>query len=99
MLSAKISGIAAAVGAPDSWTVDTLRPFVDDALDLFGPSRLMFASDWPMLLRFATYEAWVEAVDAFIDRRGLSATDRNALLAHNARRANPRMHIPSHHLH
>jgi len=96
-LQLQLSGLPFLFG--DAWRQDHSRALLDDALDLFGPGRLMFASDWPMMLRFATYEAWVEAVDAFIDRRGLSVSDRNALFADNARRANPRMHIPSRHLH
>jgi L-fuconolactonase len=30
------------------WTVDDLRPYVQTALDLFGPERLMYGSDWPV---------------------------------------------------
>ena len=30
------------------WTVDDLRPYVEFALECFGPSRLMFGSDWPV---------------------------------------------------
>ena len=41
------------------------------------PSRssvptVMFASDWPMMLRFATYEAWMGDVDTFMTQQGLS---------------------------
>jgi L-fuconolactonase len=30
------------------WTVEDLRPYVQAALELFGPSRCMFGSDWPV---------------------------------------------------
>ena len=30
------------------WTVDDLRSYVEFALECFGPSRLMFGSDWPV---------------------------------------------------
>lgn len=33
----------------DSWTADDLRPYADTVLDAFGPARLMFGSDWPVL--------------------------------------------------
>ena len=52
-----------------------------------------------MMLRFATYDAWVDAVESFMTRRGLSDGERHALLADNARRANPRMQVPMHHVH
>lgn len=31
-----------------SWTPADLRPFVARAVDLFGPDRLMYGSDWPV---------------------------------------------------
>ena len=33
-----------------------LQPYVDHALDVFGPDRLLFGSDWPVCLLAATYE-------------------------------------------
>ena len=46
-VTAKLSGLTTEA-AWDSWTVDDLRPFVEEALRLFGPERLMFGSDWPV---------------------------------------------------
>ena len=40
-----------------SWTVADLRPYYDVVLDAFGPSRLMFGSDWPVCTLAATYDA------------------------------------------
>ena len=31
-----------------AWNVEQLRPYVQTVLDLFGPDRLMFGSDWPV---------------------------------------------------
>lgn len=45
---AKISGLYASHGPLDSWTVDGIRPFVEDALELFTPARLMYGGDWPI---------------------------------------------------
>jgi L-fuconolactonase len=42
---AKVSGLRAP-GAP--YTAEAVRPAWDAALELFGPERLMFASDWPV---------------------------------------------------
>ncbi len=39
-----------------SWTPGQLRPYLDAALDAFGPSRLMFGSDWPVCTVAGTYE-------------------------------------------
>ena len=62
---AKLSGLVTEA-AWASWTVDDLRPYVAAAVELFGPDRLMFGSDWPVLEVAATYaqvkDAMVEAV-------------------------------------
>jgi L-fuconolactonase len=38
-----------------SWTAAQLRPYLDTALEAFGPSRLMIGSDWPVCLVAASY--------------------------------------------
>jgi len=76
------------------WREARARALLDDALDLCGPRRLMFASDYPMLLRFATYGEWVQAVEAFLTSRRLAATDIDAIFSQNAMRANPRLRVP-----
>ena len=38
-----------------SWTPAELRPYLDAALEAFGPSRLMIGSDWPVCLAAASY--------------------------------------------
>jgi L-fuconolactonase len=39
----------------DSWTPAQVRPYIDAALESFGPSRLMIGSDWPVCLVAASY--------------------------------------------
>ncbi|MEH0548498.1 amidohydrolase family protein [Streptomyces sp. NPDC054884] len=39
----------------DRWSVEDLRPYADTMLDVFGPRRLMFGSDWPVCRLAATY--------------------------------------------
>lgn len=58
---AKLSGLVAEADWA-TWTVGDLRPYVETAVDLFGPSRLMFGSDWPVLEVAATYAQVVEAM-------------------------------------
>jgi L-fucono-1,5-lactonase len=38
-----------------AWTADELRPYLDTALDAFGPSRVMIGSDWPVCTLAASY--------------------------------------------
>lgn len=68
---------------------------LDEAFTIFGPERLMFASDWPMLLRFATYGEWVRAVEEFLRARRLPDSAIEAIFAGNARRASPLLQIPA----
>lgn len=39
-----------------SWQTDDLRPFVEFALESFGPERLMFGSDYPVCLLASSYD-------------------------------------------
>jgi L-fuconolactonase len=63
----KISGIVAS--APEDWTPDDLAPIINRCIDVFGPDRVMFASDWPVCTRVATLRQWVEALLTVIGGR------------------------------
>ncbi len=54
-VSCKLSGMVTEADW-DSWTAADLRPYVHAALDLFGPDRLMFGSDWPVCELAGRYE-------------------------------------------
>jgi L-fuconolactonase len=59
------------------WDEGALRPYVDAALEIFGPERCMLASNWPVvLLRASHAEAW-RGVRAALD--GLDPTERAAV--------------------
>ncbi|GAA2512362.1 amidohydrolase family protein [Winogradskya humida] len=51
---AKVSGLVAEADWA-TWTPADLEPYVTTAVELFGVSRLMFGSDWPVLEVAATY--------------------------------------------
>jgi L-fuconolactonase len=76
------------------WRDVDARSVLDDALDILGPRRMLFASDYPMLLRFATYGEWVQYVDEYVAARRLTADESAAVMAGNAREANPRLEVP-----
>jgi L-fuconolactonase len=38
-----------------TWEPGDLAPFVESAIEIFGPSRLIFGSDWPVCLLAASY--------------------------------------------
>jgi L-fuconolactonase len=85
----QLSGLPFLFGT--QWREPDALGVLDDALDIFGPDRLLFASDWPMMLRFATYTEWVQTVESFVTRRGLTDAERAAIFGRNALRANPRV--------
>lgn len=65
------------------WEVGHLRRYVDHVLDVFGPARLLFGSDWPVCELAASYEL---VLDAAISLTGsLSDAERLAVFEHNAR--------------
>ena len=45
-----------------SWTADDLTPYIRHVLELFGPQRLMFGSDWPVCTLAGPYDRVVEAL-------------------------------------
>jgi L-fuconolactonase len=89
----QLSGLPFLYG--ERWRDAAALAVLDEALDILGPSRLVFASDWPMLVRFASYADWVHTVDDFLLRRALARHDADAIFAGNVRRANPRLFLPT----
>ena len=77
----KLSGVATEAAA--DWTAETLRPYLDVALDAFGPNRLMFGGDWPVSTLAITYPAWVEIVDQLI--ADLSPDEQRQIYRNTAR--------------
>ena len=65
-----------------TWTVADLRPAVDHALDVFGPGRLIFGSDWPVSLLAAPYRRVVDTARALI--ANLSADEQAAVMGGTA---------------
>jgi L-fuconolactonase len=67
------------------WTLDDLRPYVDVALEAFGPRRLMFGSDWPVCTLATPYQRWVDTVESLI--AGASEDERARIWAGTASEA------------
>ncbi|MEO7124150.1 MAG: amidohydrolase family protein, partial [Lacisediminihabitans sp.] len=81
---AKVSGIASGL-RPGQWSVEDVRAVFGIALDSFGPDRLLYGSDWPLVELGGGAKRWREAVDELAN--GLSSAERNALFSDNAREA------------
>jgi L-fuconolactonase len=79
----KLSGLVTEAD-PATWTADALRPYVEHLLSCFGPARLLFGSDWPVVNLAASYRRWLATALGFL--QPLSAGERAAVLSDNARR-------------
>ena len=67
------------------WSEADLRPYIDVALEHFGPKRLMFGSDWPVCLVACSYSKWVSVVERAIS--GLSRSEQGCILGDTAKAA------------
>ncbi|WID99235.1 amidohydrolase family protein [Bosea vestrisii] len=79
-LTCKLSGLATEAG-PD-WTLEALRPVVEHLLAVFGPERLIFGSDWPVVTLRASYAQWLETAEILL--AGLTEAQRAAVFGGNA---------------
>lgn len=68
----KLSGLV--TEAAPGWSAETLQPYVELLLDAFGPARLMWGSDWPVLELNGSHALWVAASEILLC--GLSAEDQ-----------------------
>jgi L-fuconolactonase len=68
----------------DAWTPEDLGPYLDAALDVFGPDRLMVGSDWPVCTLAADYERTMAVFTQYL--AGRPAQAREAILGGNAQR-------------
>ena len=82
-VTCKLSGMVTEVRDP-GWSPGLLQPYLDVALEAFGPSRLMFGTDWPVCRLKCEYAEWVEAVRAFV--APLSPGEQAAILGGTAQR-------------
>lgn len=82
-VSAKLSGLVTEADW-QTWGTGDLRPAVDVALDVFGPARLVFGSDWPVCLLAARYEQVVDAAETTV--AGLDPAERDSVFGGNAMR-------------
>jgi L-fuconolactonase len=76
----KFSGLIteAAMGAG----LDAIRPYAETLLELFGPHRLIFGSDWPVVTTHRDYATWWDWAHRLTV--GLSRPEQEAVFGMNA---------------
>jgi len=78
----KISGMVTEVGR--DWTADVVRPNAEAVIELFGPDRVMFGSDWPVCVQAADHARVVGLAEELTS--GLSAAEQDAFWSGTATR-------------
>lgn len=81
LVYAKFSGLVTEADWK-SWSPNELYPYLEIALEIFGPKRLLFGSDWPVCLVAAEYEQVLEVIESFANQ--LSGDEKDALFGENA---------------
>ena len=80
-VSCKLSGLVTEANW-SNWRVEDLKPYVETALEYFGPRRMMFGSDWPVCLLAATYEKVQDAFQILLAH--LTENERRRIFSDNA---------------
>lgn len=82
-VACKVSGLVTEADV-NAWSPAQLQPYLDVVLSAFGPSRLLFGSDWPVCLAGVSYAAWKHTVETAL--ASLSSSERAAIMGENASR-------------
>jgi L-fuconolactonase len=76
----KLSGLV--TEARRDWRVEDLEPFVGQVVAAFGPERIMWGSDWPVLNLASDYRTWHATAERLL--ASLSASDRARVFGETA---------------
>ena len=82
-VACKLSGLVTEAVRP-GWTRDDLRYYLDTALEVFGPDRLMIGSDWPVCTLACEYELTLSIMRDHV--AALTHVERAAIESATARR-------------
>ena len=66
------------------WVPEDLAPYIAHILDTFGEDRVLFGSDWPVMLLATSYHRWVQVLDDLTTH--LAPETKRKLWSENARR-------------
>jgi L-fuconolactonase len=80
-VNCKVSGLVTEANW-EAWTVRDLEPYLEIALECFGPERLLAGSDWPVCLLATRYQRWWETLRQWVSK--LSDFEQGNILGGNA---------------
>ena len=82
-LSVKLSGMVTEADHLH-WTTHVLEPYWNIVADAFGPNRILYGSDWPVIRLASDYARWVETVSRWLEVYPTS--DQEKIWGENAQR-------------
>lgn len=78
----KISGLVNEAG--ESWSYESILPYIEHIYNVFGIDRIIYGSDWPVCLSHATYDQTIEIVDTLLRQHNASDDDFQKVYGKNA---------------
>ena len=66
-VSCKLSGLVTEAGWKE-WSPADFYPYLDVVFESFGTDRLMFGSDWPVMLLSGIYVQWKSLLEKYMDK-------------------------------
>jgi predicted TIM-barrel fold metal-dependent hydrolase len=75
----KVSGLGM---CDPRWTVESIRPWVLSSIEIFGPERIVFGTNWPVDRMFSSYPDVINAYAEIIS--GFSKDEQTAMFSKNA---------------
>ena len=78
----KLSGLVTEAGQDPH--LEQLAPYMEHLLLCFGPERLMWGSDWPVVETSSNYKSWLTQVETFLEP--LTSTEQQRIWAGTAKK-------------
>ena len=82
-VTCKLSGLMAYC-APGTYSYETIKPYVDHALECFGPDRMVWGSDYPVVNAAKGIEEWIKVTRTILGN--LSEDEAKKIASSNAER-------------
>lgn len=82
-LHCKLSGLLTEANWKE-WTPQEFYPYLDVVLETFGVDRILYGSDWPVVLLSGSYVQWKSLLEKYLEK--LSPEDQEKIWFSNARR-------------
>lgn len=82
LVYAKVSGLYSATPDSGAWSTESVRPYFDRAVELFGADRLMYGGDWPISVLSGGYRRVWQGLAPLFD--SLSPNEREQVLGRTA---------------